>query len=189
VSGHVCKWPDCDEPATAGKFGRTYCEAHNAQAKAETQAAREQSQAARPKPSLSGLRGEIKDAVMMTAAVVAIRDPRIYIAVDATVDEFATSWANVAKSSPTAARYIRAMLSGGVWVAALGSTLVMVVTVAACTGNLPPSMGPLGQFCVGKSRVDWGQIVAITAEMHASQNGRATPAPEPVPDPDDIPFP
>ena len=112
----------------------------------------------RPKPprksrSRGSLAPEIKDAMLMTAAITSIRDPRIYTAVEATVDEFAVAWDNVAKQSPTARKYIQAMLSGGVWISAVGASLVMVVTTLACTENLPPSMDGLGQFALSKAGI------------------------------------
>lgn len=104
-------------------------------------------------PRPGSLRGKIKDAVLMTASVTAIADPNIYVAVEATVDEFATAWDNVARQSPTARKYIEGLLVGGVWITAVGATIVMVVTVVAVTGKLPPALHPLGHFCVGKAGI------------------------------------
>lgn len=104
-------------------------------------------------PSRGSLRGQIKDAVLMTSAVISISDPLIYMAVEATVDEFATAWDNVAKTSPTARKYIEGLLVGGVWISAVGATVVMVVTVAAVTGKLSPGLQPLGAFCLGKANL------------------------------------
>ena len=180
MAGHICKYEGCEEPGTAGKFGHTYCETHNEVVKAEKERAKELRDTAPPDHSTElpretprrrvprsrgSLAPQIKDAVMMTAAVAAVKDYRIYVAVEATVDEFAVAWDNVAKQSPTARKYIEAMLTGGVWISAFGATLVMVVTTLAVTDSLPPNLLPLGQFCIGKAGL---QVVPA-------------PAPEPEP--------
>ncbi len=107
----------------------------------------------KPRAYRGSLAPQIRDAVLMTSAVVAIRDPRIYVAVEATVDEFAVAWDNVAKQSPQARKYIQAMLSGGVWISAVGATLVMVVTTLAVTEALPPNLEPLGAFALNKANI------------------------------------
>lgn len=155
---HLCQYSNCEQEATAGRFGRTYCEEHQTlienQREAEKEAkqaekseARERRRAQAP-VSRGSLRGQIRDAVLMTAAVAAVKDPNIYMAVEATVDEFATAWDNVAKQSPSARKYIVGLLNGGVWISAFGATVVMVVTTLAVTGSLPENLHPLGHFCV-----------------------------------------
>ncbi len=164
---YVCQFAGCEDEATAGKFGHTYCEPHNEQVKAEKAATK-------PRRDRSGggtgsLRGRIRETMLGTAAVAAIRDPRIYVAVEATVDEFAASWDNVAKQSPTARKYIEAMLNGGVWLPALMSTIVMVVTTLAVTDSLPPRFHPLGHFCIGQAGL--GHLFAAAPPVAGTNNG------------------
>lgn len=164
---YTCRFDGCEEQATAGRFGHTYCDAHNEQVKAEKEQQSERLEEAaplnlssedvqpkrKPRASRGSLAPQIKDAVMMTAAVAAVKDFRVYLAVEATVDEFAVAWDNVAKQSPTARKYIQGMLSGGVWISAFGATLVMVVTTLACTESLPPNLAALGQFAMTKANL------------------------------------
>lgn len=168
---YICQFPGCEDEATAGRFGHTFCEPHNEQTKAEAKA-RKRSRNASSSSSGGGgsLKGRIRDSVLMTAAVVAIKDPNIYVAVEATVDEFATAWDNVAKQSPTARRYIESLLTGGVWLSAMGATLVMVVTTAAVTGNLPPRWHPLGHYCIGIAGI---KVEQVPAPPPAATNGGA----------------
>lgn len=179
---HLCSIGDCDNEATKGRFGREFCEDHyeiiRAEREADKQARKEERRASGAATRTAGgpLDKRIKDAVMMTSAVAAIGNPNIYIAVEATVDEFALAWANVAKTSPTARKYIEALLTGGVWIQALGATLVMAVTTLAVCDKLPPSLYPLGNFCVSKAG-----LVAVAAPPSANGNGPGVaPEPEPV---------
>jgi len=189
MAGHICKYEGCDQPGTAGKFGHTYCETHNEIVKAEKEREKELRATAPPEQtdepaprrsrSLGGQRGslreQIKDAVMMTAAVAAVKDPRIFVAIEATVDEFAIAWDNVAKQSPAARRYIKAMLTGGVWISAFGATLAMTVTVLACTEKLPENFAALGYFFttkagltlvpVGAATMNGGEQVDVTDDV------------------------
>lgn len=107
------------------------------------------------------LEGRIKDACLGTAAVVAISDPRIYIAVEGTVDQFARAWANVAKASPTAKRYIEALLTGGVWIPAVMSSVVMMVAVMMATDRLPANMSGLGYYVL--NQMDQESIAKLQA--------------------------
>ncbi|HVP29398.1 MAG TPA: hypothetical protein VMW35_09590 [Myxococcota bacterium] len=124
----------------------------------------------RRSPASSGfgattLQGRIRDACLGTAAVAAITDPRIYIAVEGTVDQFAISWANVAKASPTARRYIEALLTGGVWIPAIMSTIVMAVAVLMATDKLPPQLNGLGYYALGQ--MDSSSIEKLQAMYQA----------------------
>lgn len=104
----------------------------------------------RPTGNPGNLQRDIKEAMMGTAAVVAISNPGIFVAVEATVDEFAAAWANVARTSPTAERYIRGLLTGGVWITAFSATLTMVVAVMVTTGSTPPRLAPMGWYVAGQ---------------------------------------
>lgn len=154
-------------PAGFGRLGR-FCEE-----------CRDEQRANKPKRDRSGrnrtastgpsLEREIKDALMGTASVVAIANQGVFVAIEATVDEFAAAWANVAKQSPTAERYIRAMLVSGVWLTALSASLTMVIAVMVTTGNVPDRAVPLGWYIVGKNP----QLLAYVRQA-------ATPPPPPA---------
>ena len=115
------------------------------------------------------LQGRIRDACLGAAAVAAITDPRLYIAVEGTVDQFAMSWARVADASPSAKRYIEAMLVGGVWIPAVMSTVVMFVAVLMATDRLPANLSGLGYYAI--SQMDQASVQKLVA-MHQP------PAPE-----------
>lgn len=153
-----------------GQLGR-YCAECRDEMKEESETARKaRNEATAPKrPAARGnigqLEREIKDAMMGTAAVAAIANPGIFVAVEATVDEFAAAWANVARTSPAAEKYIRAMLQGGVWITAASATLATVVAVMVCTGNTPPKLMPLGYYIAGKSPQIMEYVVSVQARQ------------------------
>lgn len=130
--------------------------------------------APKPRATAAGLEREIKDALMGTAAVLAITNQGIYVGVEATVDEFAAAWANVARQSPSAERYIRALLAGGVWITAASATLVMAVAVMAASGVLPSPLVPMGWYVVGRHP----ELLTFIQ----AQQAKAQPAPEPEPE-------
>lgn len=152
----LCQFTGCLNPGGHGQFGK-FCEDHKSKALRDAAKGIEPGTAApRPKasPSRSGgsaLERDIKEALMGTASVVAIANPGIFVAVEATVDEFAAAWANVAKQSPTAEKYIRALLVSGVWLTAASATITMAVAIMVSTGNVPERLVPLGLFVVGKN--------------------------------------
>lgn len=162
-------------PAGSGRFGH-YCDDEECKAerlgKEREERPTKQAAPRRRGPSTS-LEREIKEAMMGTAAIVSISNPGVFVAVEQTVDEFAASWANVARQSPSAERYIRAMLSGGVWMAAASSTLVMVVAVMVTTGSCPPRLVPLGWWVIG-SHPRIGEFVNMKAQEQAAQPEQET---------------
>jgi autotransporter adhesin len=138
---------DCDfRPAGFGAFGK-YCEECRDDRKAAREAKKggggSSSHSRKPSAGGSSLERRIRDSVMMTASIAAISDPRIYQGVEQMVDQFAVAWANVAKENPTAGRYIEALLTGGVWLTALGATFGMWVCVMLATGKLPQRFAPV----------------------------------------------
>lgn len=176
----TCQERGCDRPASRGLYCGEHYELHKPGRKPGGGAGKRERapRAATASPRKRGttgaaLRTKIKDVVMMTAAVAAVKDPRVYVAVEATVDEFAAAWANVADQSPSARKYIEAMLDGGVWATAVGATLVMVVTIAACTGNLPARFAPIGAFAVGRSGLTSASFAHLVPDQPPPQPGNA----------------
>ena len=177
---HLCQYEGCEEEATAGQFGHTYCGEHWAQTRAEKEAEKEAQKAerqadkeasrARAPIRRGSLKGRIRDAVMMTAAIVAITDPRVYMAVEQTVDQFAEAWDNVAQQNPTARKFIEGLLVGGVWLTALGSTLVMVITTLLFTDRLPTNLHPLGHACL-----TIGGVTLPSPPVQPEQSGGSPP--------------
>lgn len=154
---HICKADGCEQIADSGPFGHTYCKPHWEQekaAKATLRGGGSRGGGRGRSPGSTNLQAQIRDAMLGTAALASITDPRIFVAVSATVDEFAVAWDNVARHSPAARRYIEAMLSGGVWLGAATATLVMVITTLAVTDRLPPNLAGLGMFCLGRANID-----------------------------------
>jgi len=125
-----------------------------------------------------GLEGRIRDACLGTAAVAAISDPRIYIAVEGTVDQFAKSWAEVARQSPTAKRYIEAILTGGVWIPAVMSTVVMVVAILMATDRLPTTMSGLGYYALSQMKDESVEKLRAMYVAPVSANGGEPVGPE-----------
>lgn len=161
---HVCQWDGCDEPATAGRFGRTYCAPHNERAKLDTQQRRaaNRSRTPRPRSNAARLHEDLAKGAKALAMLPLLRNPQVLTnetvvgIIETRADEFAASWVAVAEKDERVAQWLTTLLTGGVWINAGVATLTFTYSIAVFSGLVPlhPAitmvMPEMGQFIVAQ---------------------------------------
>ncbi len=194
MSERFCKYPGCDEVATAGRFGSTYCEAHNEQVKAEKAA----SAPSRPRTSTVGLESQLKDAaftmslgvLMASGNTEILAGPAGELVVNALEErsaKFAKAWMDVARQNKRVEVAIRQIVTGGVWVQAAVQTAafgVTTMTIATRKAVVPPVIltrlcPELAPLIVAQPQYPPTEPV-YGPEQEPSQNGAGEGAQEPV---------
>lgn len=91
------------------------------------------------------LHGQLKDGAMAvsvgimfaTGSIAAASDPRVTEALESRADKMAGAWVAVAQENARVAQALDQLMSGGVWLGAIGNTLSFGVLLMTFTGRAP----------------------------------------------------
>lgn len=92
----------------------------------------------------NGAMGVGTGAVMVSVPHGHAMHPATMDALDTRAQKFAASWVAAARQDERVAKYLTTLLSGGVWIAALGNTVAFLFLVGVVTGKVqvipPPAL-------------------------------------------------